>query len=524
MLKTILLSSVMVIAMNACGNKSTTKTNTDPINPQSTTPTGVSDPAGTGVDPDPVDPNPVDPDPVDPPEPNPSIAIEFNANDVSILFPAPATSAELNANIIRLTDFDSDKVLPANLFQQTMALATGQSMLTIPNPAGDTPPTIQIPVRAGEVRTPDGQIRSIKFPGQNLRSDWALAGIRIDPGAPGLSEDIFDHFGKSPQIRLILQPIKESGGNVNITDGSLHLVYAFHGPDDAASVAACRLHNTPDMDNFKKAVADLKAIKEKMETDHGIVTDGRALGVHPAFASAGSEFKAEIQTYLNEYLTTDRLFAVSIAAIPLPAPEPWVFVAMQKSPLSGNIEAVPGPGIIQPDRAPRFGQMISFIDNQQIDPAPATRNQLPIDCGFNLTGQVPAQVDGAGVSTAMVFDRDPNVNPPVRMANVGAIIADATASHFFNTDCVSCHTETRKQIDEGQGTAASIGAEAGIDPAVIPNGNWNVRAFGWGPLSLFGTTPGAHNTITRRAATETAEVIECFETERWASVTESCLR
>jgi len=436
-----------------------------------------------------------------------SKAISFSANDVSILFPAPKSPAELNSKILRLTDFRSDRVLPEALFQEVMALITGPSTLTTPNGS--------LNIDAGAI---PGTGRRINFPGQNRRSDWVLAGIRIDPGAPGLSEDIFNVFGKSPQIRLILQPVSQSNDVINVTDGSLHLVYAFHGPDNPTARASCILHNTPDMANFENAVDDLKTIKDNFQTNHGILTDGRPLGIHPATTTAGPEFRIAIRDYLNEYLTTDRLFAVSVAGIPLPNPEPWVFVAMQKSPFSGKIEAVPGPAIVQPGPLPNFGQMISFIDSPQIVPSPATHNLQSIDCDINRTGSMPTQISGAGFSTATVFDEGGR-----NISQIASVIADATKSHFFNTDCISCHTETRKEIDMGQSSAAIIGAQTNIDPSVIPKEQWNVRAFGWFPGFRDQLDAGAHETVTRRTANETAEVIECFHTDNWHKVDEACL-
>ena len=453
--------------------------------------------------------------PVPMPEPLPAPApitggIEFNANDVSILFPAPERPEDIITHSLRLTDFDTDKVFPELEFQQSMAVITGPSTLTLPDRA--------FTVDAGAI---PGSSSRIRFPGINSRQDWALAGIRIDPGAPGLTTDIFDVFGKSPQIRLILQPIRTFGSNVQVTDGSLHLVYAFHAANDPTQ--SCRFHNVPDMEGFHDAVADLKAIKDRFARDHGVDTTGRPLGIHPAFATAGPEFKAVLRDYLNEYLTLDRLFAVSVAGIPLPAPEPWVFVAMQRSPFSGNIEAVPGLAIEQPEGGLNLAQMISFIDQRQIQPAPATRNKQPVDCRSNLSSAIREQNPDHGVSTAMVFDRSfQSVSNPPGISAVSEIIADPARSHFFNTDCVSCHTETRKEIDQGAATVSQIARESHIDPAVIPDGQWNVRAFGWFP-GFPQRRAGAHETVTRRTALETEEVVECFKTDRWSSADQSCL-
>jgi mono/diheme cytochrome c family protein len=75
------------------------------------------------------------------------------------------------------------------------------------------------------------------------------------------------------------------------------------------------------------------------------------------------------------------------------------------------------------------------------------------------------------------------------------LIGDPTKSHFFNTDCVSCHTETTLAVGLLQ-----FGADPRIDPQVLPKDPWNVRNFGWSPFG------GA--TVTRRTAAETGAVVK----------------
>ncbi|MCY1308179.1 hypothetical protein D9M70_581680 [compost metagenome] len=87
---------------------------------------------------------------------------------------------------------------------------------------------------------------------------------------------------------------------------------------------------------------------------------------------------------------------------------------------------------------------------------------------------------------------------PQRIAEVTEIIADPAKSHFFNTDCVSCHTETRLLL--GKVSSAVI---AGVDASVLPETQWNVRNFGWG-AEFDRMKP----TVTRRTATETEEVVK----------------
>ena len=430
------------------------------------------------------------------------IPLTLNANDVTILFEPPSRHSDMSKHI-RLTDFDTDRVLPQDVFDEAIAKSLG--------PTG----------------TVKGTNRKIGFASTPQRQDWVISGLRVDPGAPGLSQGVFDTFGKSPQIRLIAQPIRQTGDKVDIEDISLHLVYAFHGLKDPAQ---CQLHNTPDMDRFTKVVEDLVAIKTRFATDHQVDTSG-PLNIHPGHLARGEDFSLAIKGYLNEHLTRDTLFAVSIAGIPSRF-EPWIFLALNNTPR--GLQPLPGPGIVQPILNPlqaNFSQMLSFIDSPKVQPAPATRNLQSTDCqmnfGFRPPGEAPkpvgVQIFGAGVSTAQVFDGAGDIN------SIYATIADATASHFFNTDCVSCHTETRKQIDmagsrpEQRTMMGQIANEADIDVAVLPNGEWNVRAMGWAPVNAFDITDGAHATITRRAATETHEVLECFSSGRWHIPNESCL-
>ncbi|MEP3655632.1 MAG: hypothetical protein ABJO36_12115 [Litorimonas sp.] len=424
-----------------------------------------------------------------------SVSIAFEPNDVTILFPAPSSPSDMS-QMIRLTDFDSERVLPQDVFDQAMQIATG--------------PT-------GAVRGSNHRIGFINNP---QRQDWVISGIRIDPGAPGVTKDIFDVFGKSPQIRLVAQPVRDTGSGLDVDDISLHLIYAFNAPDQAN---ICNLHNTPDMARFSNAVSDLKAIKDDFATRHSVDTSG-PLNVHPAFDVAGTEFKTALRDYLNSHLTRDNLFAVSIAGIPERF-EPWIFLAMNNT--DNGLQPIPSPATNQPNSDPRlanFSQMLNFRgDTPPVFPSPATRNMAAIDCEMNFGNAVTAQVPGAGTSTASAFTGSGDIN------EISAVIADASASHFFNTDCVSCHTETRKQIDqmptrsEKNAMMNQIADNFGIHPAVMPHGDWNVRVMGWAPIDELNNTPGAHATISRRAATETAEVVECFHSEKWNSVTESCL-
>jgi hypothetical protein len=127
-------------------------------------------------------------------------------------------------------------------------------------------------------------------------------------------------------------------------------------------------------------------------------------------------------------------------------------------------------------------------------PAPHTNNLAPITC-VNAADPVAGPVIAArsGSATADLF-----VDPPPSSSvtkTVLDLIADPTRSHFFNTDCVSCHTETRRAME-----LLAVKAIPGIDTAVLPGDSWNVRNFGW-------SAAPTKATVTRRTAAETAAVV-----------------
>ena len=184
---------------------------------------------------------------------------------------------------------------------------------------------------------------------------------------------------------------------------------------------------------------------------------------------------------------------MAIMALDQSNPEPWIFVAMQKTPV--GFVPVPNPVL----DGKQVAQMLSFVDASHILPVPRNNNRNPITCRHAAFQNPPLPAsDRRGVSTALIFDNG------VSGASARAIfedIADPKISHFFNTDCVSCHTETRKEMDD-----FGLTHVPGVDPRVLPQESWNVRNFGWFP-SFF--RPGVvEPTVTRRTATETAEVVE----------------
>jgi hypothetical protein len=423
----------------------------------------------------------------------------LSANDVSWLFPAPTQAADL-ANLIAVRDITApnpqdptkrDPVWPDAVFQRFLALAES--------------PLVQV---AGAP--------SIGLPAQAHSIDaWFVAGIRFDAGAPGLSNDIRAQFGQLPEIRLIIQPVTHNpDGSPKVADIAGHLIFNFTQPklDDPAQ-PGCLQRPQPDLETFRKIVADLATLRTKLSEGqlgaHKITTAGAPLGVHPGLAdpTTVSNLRAEMKSLLEKYISGQRLQAMAIAGLPSAAPEPWIFLSIQEVPPgvdpsqpNGGFDPVHGPTL----DGVQFAQLLQAAGTTpRVVPEPHTNNLNPITCRNAAipTANVPIAAR-SGVSTSQVFSTP--AMAPDKTKEILDTIADPAKSHFFNTDCISCHTETRLTMDNLKVTAIP-----GINPAVLPGGVWDVRNFGWGNTGKAGMQP----TATRRTANETAAVVGFINSE-----------
>jgi hypothetical protein len=434
------------------------------------------------------------------PIPTPPESQALSADDVSLLFPAPVTAADMN-KLIAVGDLTApnsqdptkrDPVWPALAFQQFVALADGPA-----SQVAGTKAHISLPSEA-----------------QNV-SAWFIAGIRIDAGAPGLTDDIQAQFGRLPQIRLIIQPITRSAdGTPTVLDIAGHLIFDFASapiplrPD-------CFPRRLPDPTAFNSVLSDLTALRDKLRDGQlgadKVSTSGRPLGVHPGLADPKTvmAFRGEILSFLQKHISGDRLDGMAIAALPSPAPAPWIFLSFLKVP-GGVVPALPNGGFV-----PLHGPTLDGSDKQfaellqpastipRVVPDPHTNNLNPITCKNAAVSASSLPVaNRSGVATAELFGATPP--SPDRTNQILNTIADPTKTQFFNADCVSCHTETRRAMD-----LLNTKDFPGIDPAVLPRGQWDIRNFGWSPT---GKTP-AVATATRRAANETAAVAAFINSE-----------
>lgn len=422
----------------------------------------------------------------------------LSADDVSMLFPAPTRAGDF-ANLIAVHDLTTpdpqdptkrNPVWPDAVFKQFLGIAA-----------------------SSQAQVAGTQVRIGLPPEAQSIDNWYVAGIRIDAGAPGLSDDIRGQFGQTPEIRLIIQPVtRNADGTPKVLDIAGHLIFDFSTLDQPAQ-AGCSQRRVPDIETLKKIVADVAAMRTKLSNGQlgadKVTTSGLPLGVHPGLADAttASNMRQEIVSFLEKYISGDprRLDAMAIAGLPIGAPAPWIFLSMVELPGSvspslpnGEFAPVPGPTL----DGQQFAQMLEPTGGGkfQVIPGPHTNNQNAITCQNAAVKANPPITDRRGVATADVF-----ANAALRPDQAKAIldvIADPVKSHFFNTDCVSCHTETQRTI-----TVVKPTAIPGIAPGALPKDPWNVRNFGWSPAG------GLQATVTRRTAAETAAVVTYINSE-----------
>jgi mono/diheme cytochrome c family protein len=341
----------------------------------------------------------------------------------------------------------------------------------------------------------------IKLPANvRQKSAWRIVAFRVDPTAPGGHEIIRQNFGEKPQLRLILQPVTVENGKIKVHDIAVHLVYSFIDNPDGKSEA-------PDRTKFQALVHDLRALKESLAEDK-IVTDSVPLGVHPGLENQTAGLLPQLKTFLARYLDAKDLSAMAIMG--LDGPEPWIFVALGRLPGSKNF----GPLPFLP------AQMLSRRTGRlEVQPPPRVNNRNSVPNKFTMPAD---EKDRRGVATAALFeskldlealavigkdDAGNNViDMDLRNKDIPDLIADPVRAHFFNTDCLSCHTETRRRlafkIEPGKFAFKAQNKVPPIAPDNLPQNDWNVRNLGW--------FPGAKNmaTVTQRTANETAEVVE----------------
>jgi hypothetical protein len=435
----------------------------------------------------------------------------LSPNDVSWLFPAPTRLDDL----ISMDDLKAhgNSVWSDAAFGQFLAIATG--------PAGRVAGTDQ------RIHLPD-EVKS--------KHAWYIAAVRFDPSAPGFSHEIREQYGQELQIRLIVQPVtKNANGPLKVHDIAAHLVFEFNtGNDERAAAKDCFPRPQPDLMLSKRIAQELIALRAKLAEDK---TTGEPLGVHPGLAdptTAGTVREA-MKALLERHLSSQRLGFMTLTAIQEDGIRRWIFLSMvnlkvhpQFYPLPSRRGFIPMPAAALDGH--QYAQMYSPAAALQnvVVPIPYANNDYRDEHdNFAITCRNAANANAGpplerrvGYSTADILDKRPLTDPdPLEhqapnssiMQSVLAAIVDPDKSHFFNTDCISCHTETA--LFQGRLSQAII---PGIHPCVLPGENtYNVRAFGWAPQHSDDRTRliPAKATVSRRTATETTKVLDYINLE-----------
>lgn len=407
----------------------------------------------------------------------------LSANDVTWLWPVPSSREEADEviSIGSLRGEDGDLVWSDQQFEDILSAADSEAAR----------------VEDSRIILPDA-VRD--------KSVWKVVAMRIDASAPGGHEIIRKTFGEAPQIRLVLQPVTLVDGEPVIHDIAVHVVYAFVIKGEGAAPDA------PDKVHFKKILEGLDGLKELSRS--GGVETGGPLGVHPGLKSSVPGLRDAVAEFLSTHLKASRLTAMAIMG--LEEPEPWIFLALTQLPGTERFTPIPAfPA-----------QMLSFSSGKgRVSPTPRTNNLNQVPNGVFMPGEAQAR---RGVATAPLFEEEEFdatafarvsenevgeavLDESVRLSDVPDIIANPITTHFFNADCVSCHTEARRRIRFNLPTSSFAYLEGGrvpeIDRDVLPTHDWNVRNLGWFPPSEFIGGGPALPTITQRTANETAEVV-----------------
>jgi hypothetical protein len=431
----------------------------------------------------------------------PAALMKLDVCDISFLWPVPRNDEDVKSLVSAADEHPTTKepLWAPTHFERLLELAESTD---------------------AAVKHPNGTTRKIALkPEIRDRKNWKVAGIRIDGGAPGGHSAIVKKFGAAPQLRVVLQPVTVVDGKTVVHDFAAHLVFNFVLEPKKAEKGFVPV-NVADAAAFSPLLNDLLELKKSLKAN-GVDTAGARLGVHPGFTSAGkaNEFKQKLSALLMAHAREKRLTAMAFMGL-APEPEPWIFVATARGE----------DGVFGIFRNPSVGfaaaQMLTARDRApEVFPAPTPTNRNAIT-NFLLT----KPDERRGVATAALFAPRLQLDDPapfgrksdgavifadskedlIRLRDIPDIVANPAISHFFNTDCVGCHTEStfRTKLNIGNGSQFLFKIPAGIagvDPQVLPKEPWNVRNFGWFPSFFRKVT---EPTVSQRTANETADAVD----------------
>lgn len=392
-------------------------------------------------------------------------SLDFDVNDVSFLWPVPRSEQDVT-HLISAAEINikGGQIWPQSAFDTVIETAQN---VKAGNNTIDFSPSFATQVSKAET--------------------WKIAGLRIDPCSPGSDQAISQVFGCSPQLRIIAQPVTVSAAGPKVHDLTAHLVFKFVKDEGTGQQLI------PDKDKFQEIVSDLKLLKSELELA-GINTAGD-LSVHPGLKANVPGFEEKLESFIKKHVSEEKLSGVAFMGLDGRV-EPWIFFAMSKLP-NGTLVQAPFPTL-----GGKNAQMITGTSfGQRIIPVPTTTNLT------SNQGVSTAMLLGIGIANRLDNPVFPDRLEP-QIQDIPDIIANPNKAHFFNTDCVSCHSAN---ILSSQLTALGSGKYryklpaniSGIDISLLPQSRWNVRNFGWFPPAS--PNRAAVPTVSIRTANEAAE-------------------
>jgi hypothetical protein len=258
--------------------------------------------------------------------------------------------------------------------------------------------------------------------------------------------------------------------------------------------ANCPFFAVPDIASFKTVVLDAANLRDQLDSGAfagaKVSTSGLPLGLHPGLANSATAplVRTAMKALLERHISDARLRTMALMGTPANQPSPWIFLSMLR--VGQVFVPVHGPTL----DGVQFAMMFSG-GPPGASPTPHTNNLAPISCASAAFPPVPPFESRHGSATADTFSGSPDV---ATISQTLDLIADPARSHFFNTDCVSCHTETERARELLQ-----LANSPGLSPDVMPSGPYTVRNFGWSP-EIDGPV---HGVATRRTVAETTAVV-----------------
>lgn len=383
-------------------------------------------------------------------------------NDISCLWPVPKNAE------------DVEKLLSANTVIGNTTIWTEESFNKVLDMAKDS---LQIPNYPSPPKYKQIQFVYTDIDSALLkRENWKVVGFRIDPSAPSTSDTkTINKIGIIPQIRLVLQPVTlNKKGVVIVHDFAVHLPFSYTLSGEIRIGSAY----TADTMAFKEILNDIIILKKYLELTSKVSGKG-ALQVNKGLANKIPGYAKKIEEFLSKHLPKGKLDFIAFIGL-APRPNPWIFFNMINGPT------------------------FQILNTQSRKKA-----GKPISPNKNWKG-------GNSVSTAILYQMDstdssldsPAISkeqPPLNK-DIPNIIANPDFCNVFNTDCISCHSESTRRSILGLETNENYkySIETLVKKELLPTTEDNVRNFGW-----FGNAVDtAKPFISMRTANETANALK----------------